>query len=251
MKHIKNRKDFLNESLTKTISERIEKIRELARKIRSDIQLDRGSADFMGFLNLDPSEPWDGNWKQLLDAFFEMYEHDKTHLIMLLSEYGLEIESAHETELIIREIRDFYKEWHVDQFLEHIGCELTDNGWNCKSVIASGNATPLTKDGKLTVQFNELSGVFDVNNCGLTSLEGAPRKAEYGYVSQGNKLPDGVLNWYIHIMQKKEGYQDYWISLLMYVLNNHPQEVQKIDWPEGFLDEHLEKSAKALGKYNI
>jgi hypothetical protein len=248
MKHLKSRIDFLNESDYSDFG----LVKKLAEKVKSDIQLDRGNEDFMGFLNLDPRDPWDQGWKDGMEALYRMLKDDNSTAKSILADYGLEIESAFDSELIIREIKNYYKNWDKEEFLKHIGCELTDKGWSCRSVIASYDSTPLTKDGKLTVQFNELSGVFDVNNCNLTSLEGSPRKAKAGFVSQGNRLPDGVLNWYIYIiMQKKDGYDDYWASLLMYLLNRHPEEVDKVNWPEGYLDENLKKSAKALGKYNI
>ena len=108
--------------------------------------------------------------------------------------------------------------------------------------------TPLIKDGRMVVQINECKSIR-ADNCGLTTLEGFPKKLELSglWTLDNNKLPSIMIEWY----NDNRGYSDFWIDLLKHTIQNHSDRLSTINWPEGFLNDNLKKSAKGLGKYSL
>jgi len=252
MEYLKNRKDFLTENIDSINWNKVERFVNI---IRHDFQLDDTDDGFIGFINLDPSDmedskaPWSfvSEFMKALERGNESYNK----LLKILDKKGLKIESAQSDELIINEKKHIYRDMDPEEYLISRGAIKTDKGWNCDFKLnGRDNRTPLVKNGKFTVQFNKVKSM-NFNKCNLTSLKGIARYCDGDVTLGGNYVSAVEIKWYTYIIEKNEGYEDYWASLLMFVLNRYPKEINTINWPEGYLDEHLKKSAKALGKYDL
>ena len=72
-------------------------VNTLIDRIRNDYQFDSSSEDYMGFLNVDPSQDWTiKEW----DAMLWMVENEPDTLDEILEMRGLDIEGFHNTEVI-------------------------------------------------------------------------------------------------------------------------------------------------------
>jgi len=69
----------------------------LIERIRNDYQFDSSSEDYMGFLNMDPSQDWT---TQEYDDMLYMIENEPELLNEILEMRGLELESFGPTEAI-------------------------------------------------------------------------------------------------------------------------------------------------------
>ena len=72
-------------------------VNALIDRIRNDYQFDSSSENYIGFLNVDPSQDWTiKEW----DAMLWMVENDPDLLENILEMRGLDIEGFHNTEVI-------------------------------------------------------------------------------------------------------------------------------------------------------
>jgi hypothetical protein len=81
----------------------------LIDRIRSDYQFDSSSEDYMGFLNLDPSQDWT---TQEYDEVSYMVENEPELLDDILEMRGLELQSFGPTEAIFVLIEEPFANWN-------------------------------------------------------------------------------------------------------------------------------------------
>jgi len=81
----------------------------LIDRIRSDYQFDSSSEDYMGFLNLDPSQDWT---TQEYDEVLYMIENEPELLDEILEMRGLELQSFGPTEAIFVLTEEPFANWN-------------------------------------------------------------------------------------------------------------------------------------------
>ena len=72
-------------------------VANLLDRIRADYQFDHNDENYLGFLNVDPSQDWT---TEEGDAFLWLLENDQDVLENMLMERGLEIESYSQDEVV-------------------------------------------------------------------------------------------------------------------------------------------------------
>jgi len=246
MKHLKNRLEFINESDKSVEDYNWAKVEDFIKAVKADFQFDDTIVDYLGFINLDPTEITIGPFRNIHE-YLKADIHEQNQLDVLLEKYGLAAESAHEDEVIIGEIHNLHTDDDISEYLKNRNCILTDNGWNCPIFLnLQNNRTPLIKKGKLQVQINSANGIR-TEKCNLTTLEGFPRTVKDIDIGIGNYLNPFMIKWY----ENNKGYNDFWMDFLQHMIKNYPNSIDNIEWPEGFLDENLKKSARGLGRFDL
>ena len=71
--------------------------------IANDYQFDKNHEDYLGFLNIDPAEAFELKGEDYRDIAIQIAVNP-TQFESMFNTYGLTIESAHESELIIAEL---------------------------------------------------------------------------------------------------------------------------------------------------
>jgi len=248
---LKNYTDFINESV---VNINWKKVENFIKNIKLDFQFDDTHEDFFGFINLDPSDEDFFGASSGIYEFMKASEKDDSNyskLLSMLSDNGLSMpEPPSKNELILSEKEGIYSSMSPENYLKSRGCVETDDGWNCDFILRLTNGrTPLIQKGKFVVNINKAKGIL-ANTCNLTTLEGAPKQVDsYVELSIGNYINPFMLKFYENNV--KEGIQDFWLEFLKHIITKYPNQLDNIEWPEGFLNDNLKASAKTLGKFNL
>jgi len=128
------------------------------------------------------------------------------------------------------------------------------------------NNSPIWKiDGTLYASQNNLTSLEGLpetvgnlyyhNNIKLETLYGAPisLKTDAGLQpSYGTLIPESERVWYYKYYKGEKG-NDYWLSLLKFILNNEEYILREenVKWPDGFLTNDVIRSVKGLNKFKL
>jgi len=159
----------------------------------------------------------------------------------------------------------------VGNNVEFRNCKLTTlEGLpaECENLILPGN------------QFKDLSGlssstrgIIDVSYGKLESLEGIKTRITCGYfharpnkklktikgiekinskrgyvLDHESKIPE----WIIYFLHENKKNDNIYLEILQHIIDSGKiSRINELDWPEGFLNDNLKKSAKGISKFNI
>jgi len=86
----------------------------------------------------------------------------------------------------------------------------------------------------------------------LKSIEGMPHNSLLeGNFHDYNSNIMAQLDWYIIHSHSNYNYSTFWEDLLNHYIKYNSSTIEKIQWPDGFINKNLKSSAKGLHKFSL